>query len=185
MNKLQTILTSLTKRNEYRVKFAMEPSKEELARIVVRLETRYDAVEVTPLVKTIFQDKPMDFPELDCGEIWWFDFTCERGVQPNVLTHEIGFLLSWPETFIHVRNMLEPRQEEMTPIEDGMEEVDFDEVVEPLLLDPDYTECPPIDAEEYAGQGRADTAVKDAIEDYKKDRTPYAEYMSAGFGKKG
>lgn len=185
MNKLQKLLTSFTKINEYRVKFAMEPSKKDLERIVTRLETRYDAVEVTPLMKTIFLDRPTDFPELDCGEIWWFDFKCERGVQTNVLTHEIGFLLSWPETFIHVRNMLEPRQEEMTPAEDGIEELDFDEVVEPLLLDPEYSEYPHIDGNELAGQDRADAAVKDAIDEYNKDRTPYAEYMSAGFGKKG
>lgn len=184
MNKLQEILTSLTPEFSYRVKFACEPSKEELSRVQARLTSRYDAFEVGPLKKTIFQDKPQDFYNLDCGEIWMFDFKSHRGVQSDVLTYEIGALLQWTETFIHVRDLLSPYQEEMTAAEDGELDLDFDEVVEPLLLDPDYKECPPIDAEEYAGQGRADKAVADAVADYKKDRTPYAEYMQAGYGKK-
>lgn len=180
MNNLQKILTDLTPEYSYRVKFACEPSSEELHKVVARLTDRYDAFEVGPLKKTIFQDRPIDFYNLDCGEIWMFDFKCNRGVQPQVLLFEIGSLLKWPETLIHIRNNLEPYQEQIVASEDDIE---FDEY-EPRLLDPDYKECPPVDAEELGGQGRADTAVKDAIENYKKDRTPYAEYMSAGFGKK-
>lgn len=166
----------------YRVKFACEPSKAEMSRILARLTSRYDAFDFGLLKKTIFQDKPQDFYNLDCGEIWMFDFKSRRGVQTDVLTYELGALLQWTEAFIHVRDLLSPYQEEMTAAEDG--ELDFDEIVEPLLLDPDYKECPPIDAEEYAGQGRADKAVKDAVDEYKKDRTPYAEYMQAGYSSK-
>ncbi|AQW88731.1 virion structural protein [Serratia phage BF] len=180
MNKLQKFLIDLTPEYSYRVKFACEPSSEELHKVVSRLTDRYDAFEVGPLKKTIFQDRPLDFFNLDCGEIWMFDFKCNRGVQPQVLLFEIGSLLKWPETLIHIRNNMEPSQEEMANSED---DIDFDEY-EPRLLDPDYTEVPEVNAEELGGQGRADTAVKDAIENYKKDRTPYAEYMSAGFGKK-
>lgn len=184
MNKLQELLISLAPEFSYRVKFACEPSKEDLSRLHARLNGRYDAFEIGPLKKTIFQDKPQDFYNLDCGEVWMFDFKSRRGVQADVLVHEIGALLQWTEAFIHVRDLLSPLQDEMTPAEDGEVELDFDEVVEPLLLDPEYSECPPIDAEEYAGQGRADKAVEDAIASYKKDRTPYAEYMQAGYTKK-
>lgn len=181
MNRLQDILTSLNPVFSYRIKFACEPSKEELHRVVTRLTDRYDAFEVGALKKTIFQVSPMDFYNLDCGEIWIFDFKCNRGIQPDVLLYEIGALLKWPETLIHVRSNDEPYQEEIAGTED---DIDFDEEHGPLLLDPDYSEVPEVDAEEIAGQGRADQAVKDAIESYNKDRKPYFDFLSAGFGKK-
>jgi hypothetical protein len=179
MNKLQKILTDLTPEYSYRVKFACEPSSEELHKVVTRLTDRYDAFEVGPMKKTIFQDRPTDFYNLDCGEIWMFDFKCNRGVQPQILLYEIGNLLSWSESLIHVRDNLDPYQEELADFED---DIKFDEY-EPRLLDPDYKEVPEVNAEELGGQGRADKAVKDAIDSTKKKS--YAEYMSAGFGKKG
>ncbi len=177
MNKLQKFLTELTPEYSYRIKFACEPSTEELHKVVTRLTDRYDAFEVGALKKTIFQDRPVDFHNLDCGEIWMFDFKCHRGVQPQVLLFEIGSLLKWSEALIHVRNNLEPYQEEIADSEDDIE---FDEY-EPRILDPEYKEAEAVDAEELGGQGRADKAVEDA----KKKGKSYAEYMSAGFGKKG
>lgn len=179
MNKLQKILTELTPEYSYRVKFACEPSSEELHKVVTRLTDRYDAFEVGPMKKTIFQERPIDFYNLDCGEIWMFDFKCKRGVQPQLLLFEIGNLLSWSEALIHVRDNLDPYQEAISDCED---DIQFDEY-EPRLLDPEYSEVPKVNAEELGGQGRADKAVKDAMVGAKK--TSYAEYMSAGFGKKG
>lgn len=180
MNKLQKILTDLTPEYSYRVKFACEPTSEELHKVVSRLTDRYDAFEIGPMKKTIFQVKPLDFSNLDCGEIWMFDFKCNRGVQPEILLFEIGDLLKWSESLIRVRNLLDPFQEN---IEDTEDDIEFDEYT-PRILDPDYKEVPEVDAEELGGQGRADKAVEDAKEEYKKDRTPYSEYMAAGFGKR-
>lgn len=181
MNRLQEILTALNPVFSYRIKFASEPSKEELHSVVTRLTDRYDAFEVGAMKKTIFQTSPVDFYNLDCGEIWMFDFKCNRGIQPDVLLFEIGALLKWPESLIHVRSNDEPYQEELADLEDDIE---FDELHSPLLLDPDYKEVPEVDAEEIAGQGRAETATKEAIDSYNSGKKPYTEFLSAGFGKK-
>lgn len=180
MNKLQKILTDLIPEYSYRVKFACEPSSEELHKVVSRLTDRYDAFEIGPMKKTIFQDRPIDFYNLDCGEIWMFDFKCNRGVQPQVLLFEIGSLLKWPETLLHVRSNTDPYQEQIEDIEDDIE---FDEY-EPRILDSDYKEVEQHNANEISGQARAEQAVKDALEK-NKNKTTYAEFMSAGFGKKG
>lgn len=181
MNRLQDMLTSLNPVFSYRIKFACEPSTEELHKITSRLTDRYDAFDIGAVKKTIFQTNPIDFYNLDCGEIWMFDFKCHRGVQPQMLVFEIGNILKWPESLIHVRSNDEPYQIEIAGTED---DIDFDEEYEPRLLDPEYKEVPEVDAEEIAGQGRADAAVKDAIDAYNKDKKPYFDFLSAGFGKK-
>ncbi|MED6826748.1 hypothetical protein VWJ57_04605 [Escherichia coli O157] len=177
MNRLQQILTEKKPVYEYRVKFAVEPTPEQLSKVTQRLMDRYDAFEIGALKKTIFMEKPLDFYELDCGEIWMFDFKCHRGVQSNVLMYEIGNLLSMTEALIRVRSKDEPRQIEMTDLED---DIDFDDVDEPVI-GVDFGK--PEDSYDVAGQQRADTAVDDAIEASKKDNK-YSQYMSAGFGKK-
>lgn len=178
MDNLQKLLTDLTPEYSYRIKFACEPSTEELHKVVTRLTDRYDAFEVGPVKKTIFQERPIDFYNLDCGEIWMFDFKCRRGVQPDVLLYEIGNLLKWSEELIHVRDNLSPLQQEVAAVEDG-DDIDFDEY-EPRILDKDYSEVPEVDADEIAGQSRTDKAVEDAL---KNKKYSYAKYMSAGFGK--
>lgn len=175
MNKLQQILTDNKPVYEYRVKFAFEPSTEQLSKVTQRLVDRYDAFEVGALKKTIFMEKPLDFYELDCGEIWMFDFKCNRGVQSNVLMYEIGNLLSVTEALIRVRSKDEPRQIEMTISED---DVDFDEI---RVIGKDFGDA--VDSKDLSGQERADKAVEDAMEEIKRDNK-YSQYMSAGFGKK-
>lgn len=178
MNKLQEILTSLTPEFEYRVKFAMEPTKEDMAKITARLLDRYDAVDVGPLTKLIFQEKPLDFYELDCGEIWMFDFTCNRGVQPEVLRYEIGNLLKWTEAYIKVRGKGEPIEIERNEEHD---DIDFDEY-ETVLGEPFGEPVP--DGQELAGQERADVAVKNALDNLEKKSDKFAKYLAAGFSKK-
>ena len=180
MNNLQKILTSLTPEFEYRVKFAMEPTTEDLAKITARLTDRYDAVEVGPLKKLIFQDRPLDFYELDCGEVWMFDFTCNRGVQTEVLRYEIGNLLKWTEAYIKVRGKDEPIEIER---EEDESDIDFDEY-ETALGEP-FGQPEP-DAAELAGQERADQAAKDALENLRKVKSndKFAKYLAAGFNDK-
>lgn len=176
MNRLQQIMTDNKPVYEYRVKFACEPSNEELSKVTQRLIDRYDAFEIGAMKKSIFMEKPLDFYDLDCGEIWMFDFKCNRGVQTNVLMYEIGNLLKMTEALIRVRSKDEPRQIEMTP---GEDDIDFDEY-EPVLGQ-DYGK--PEDSTDIAGQTRADVVAKDASEE-KKSTNKYSQYMSAGFGKK-
>lgn len=179
MNKLNKILSEIRPTLSYRIKFANEPTKEELSKVLNLLDSRYDAFEVGALKKTIFHVKPVDFYNLDCGEIWMFDFKTQRGIQDDVLTYEIGSLLKWPETFIHVRNNDTAYQQELAIQEDG-EDLDFDEY-EPKLLDPEYKDAPEINVDDYTGQKHTDKVVKDAVTELEKNPKPYSKYFSAGF----
>lgn len=176
MNKLHKIIEELTPEFEYRVKFAKEPSNEEISKINARLLDRYDASEIGPLKRLMFTERPLDFYELDCGEIWMFDFKCKRGVATNVLMYEIGNLLKWSEALIRVRSTNEPREIEM---EESMEDIDFDEYE--TVIGQDVGEAIP-DAGELVGQERADKAVKDGLDSLNKE-SKYSQYMSAAFGK--
>ncbi|AXC38715.1 UNVERIFIED_ORG: hypothetical protein [Escherichia phage CMSTMSU] len=60
MNRLQQILTDKTS-FEYRVKFAVEPTNEQLSKVSQRLMDRYDAFDIGALKKTIFMERPLDF----------------------------------------------------------------------------------------------------------------------------
>lgn len=173
MNKLQKILTDITPTYEFRIKFASEPTKEDISKITARLIDRYDAFEVGPLVKTIFQDRPLDFYNLDCGEIWMFDFKCNRGIQPDILLYEIGNILKWSESLLRVRNMADPLEEEYEEEND----IDFDEY--DTVLGQDFGEGDK-DSSDIAGQERSDAAVKDALNSM-VTKNLYAEYMSAGY----
>lgn len=181
MINLQKILTDNKPVYEYRIKFATEPSTEDLSKITQRLTDRYDAFEIGAVKKTIFMDKPLDFYDMDCGEIWMFDFKCNRGVQTNVLTYEIGNLLSMSEALIRVRSKDSPTQIEMSI---GEDDIDFD-TVEVIGVDVGAA----VDSTGIAGQERADQAVKDSLKAseevrvaHKKDK--YTHYMSAAFGNK-
>lgn len=178
MNKLQKILTDSTPKYEYRIKFASEPSKEDLSKIHARLRDRYDATEIGPLLKSIFQDRPLEFYNLDCGEIWWMDFTCTRGLQPEVLLYEIGSMLRWSEALLRVRGKDEPVELELEQADD----LELDEYI-PVLSEP-FGKAEP-DAQELAGQKRAEDAVQDALNNLGAKKANYAEFMSAGYGKKG
>lgn len=180
MDNLHKILTSLDPELSYRIKFACEPSSKDLSKITARLNDRYDAFEIGPLEKTIFQVNPLDFPNLDCGEIWMIDFKCKRPVAPDVLLYEIGSMIQWSESLLHVRSLLDPYEIEMSTTEDDLE---LDEYL-PKITDSSFSDAPEIDPEEYAGQGRADTAVADALSELNKKRSPYAAFLAAGFGKK-
>jgi hypothetical protein len=129
--------------------------------------------------KTIFQTSPVDFYNLDCGEIWMFDFTCNRCVQTEVLRYEIGNLLKWTEAYIKIRNKDEPLELEYDQEE---EDIEFDEY--DTVLGTPFGEPEP-DAQELAGQSRAEVAVKDALDNLEKKSNNFAKYLAAGYeGKK-
>lgn len=163
---------------EYRIKFAFQPTEKHVTRIEQMLG-KYDLHEAQPLKRTIFQSRPTDFENLGAGEIWMLDVTLGRALQPEITRIEIGALLKMPDSYIHVRNMAEPLQEYVTAEEDG--DIDFDEEYTPKLLDPDYSDAAPVDKSDYMGDALADKVVAAAKADYAKDRTPYADYMVAGY----
>lgn len=182
MNNLHELIQGLNPEYDYRVKFASEPSKEQLSALNSLLSDRYDAFEISPMKRTMFQVKPLDFADMDCGEIWILDFKAHRGVSTEVLLFEIGKLFKWSESIIRVRSSFNPAQMEVAK---GEDDIDFDEEYTPKMTDEKYSDAPfsTEECQALVGQQRADSVVDAAKEHYKKDRTPYMKYMAAGFGK--
>ena len=177
MTNLMNILLEAKQTYIYRLKFAFEPSKNDLVK-VERMLSKYDSVSFGPLKKTIFQCKPLDFPNLDAGEIFMVDVDLGRAVSQNILLYDVTSLLQVPESLVVVRSALEPLALEAELTEN---DIDFDEEYLPKLEDPDYKDAEKIDVSEWMGDKLADKVVADAIADYSEERTPYAEYMSASF----
>lgn len=163
---------------EYRIKFAFQPTDKQVERIEQMLG-KFDLIESQPLKRTIFQSRPTDFENLGPGEIWMLDVTLARGLVPSITVSEIGKLLKVSDSFIHVRNMAEPLQEYVTDEENG--DIDFDEEYTPKMLDPDYSDAPEINKNDFMGDELSDKVVAAAKADYAKGRTPYAEYMVPGY----
>lgn len=176
MKNLMDIILDGEQLHEYRLKFAFEPSEHQVTRIKQLLE-KYDLVSSDPMKRTIFQSRPLDFYNLDAGEIWMMDVSTARPVSDNVLLYEMGSLLKVSEALLRVRPKNAPYQEQLAEQEDDLQ---LDEYVT-KLTDTDYTDAPEINIDELAGDKFVDTVVDKAVQEYSKDRTPYAAYMMAGF----
>lgn len=162
---------------EFRVKFACEPKKRELDNIIRHLKLKYDAYDVTPLHKTMFHAFPLDFANLDAGEIWMFDFSTKRHISPEQLLYDVCALISWSESLVRVRNKSTPYQEERDGLEDDLE---LDEYT-PRLSDPNYSEHDDSKNQSFAGQERVDTVLSE-LETERKSR--YTEFFAAGYNSK-
>lgn len=162
---------------EFRVKFAREPKPKELENIHRHLKLKYDATDITDMHKTMFHAFPLDFANLEAGEIWMFDFSTTRHISPEQLLFDICALISWSESLVRVRNKSTPYQEEREGIEDDLE---LDEYTV-RLSDPNYTEVDDSKNQSFAGQERVDTVLTD-LEKQRKPR--YTEFFAAGYNSK-
>lgn len=175
MKDLKDIILNSEQIHEYRIKFAFEPSEKDVTRIKQILE-KYDLLDAGYVKRTIFQSRPLDFYNLDCGEIYIMDISVKRGIQDQVLLHELGAAMHCSEALIRVRNKNSLYQEAMEAQEDDLE---LDEYIE-ISVDGSGPElCP--DRDQYAGDDFVDAVVKAAVDDYSKERTPYSDFMVAGF----
>ena len=173
MKDLMGVLLSNQVATEYRVKFAFEPSKKQLQELQYIFD-KYDCQGMSKLDRTIFQSKPVDFYSLDCGEIWMVDVDLLKGIQPDIVKAEISKALKVPDTFIVVGLKDIPHS---TYELDN--EIDFDEYV-PKTLDTDYSDAHAVNNDVY-GEKLISKVVSSANDEYKEDRTPYSEYMIAGY----
>lgn len=161
---------------EYRLKFAFPPCEKQVERIEQVLG-KYDLIESAPLTRTIFQTNPVDFPQLDAGEVWMMDVTLGRAMQPTVALQEVASIIGASESLIRVRNMAEPLQEYAAEAEGDIE---FDEEYTPKTLDSEYTDAAPVDHSDNMGDELSDKAAQ-AATDQAKQRSVYAEFMVAGY----
>ena len=162
----------------YRIKFAFEPSPEQLGCIIDMLTVKYQAFDILPVVKTMFQVRPLDFSNLDAGEIWMFDFTTHRGIQDAILLTEIGKLLKCSTALIRVRNKDDMYQSALA--DENALELDLDEYVTKVTDPHCNSDMIEVDTA-IAGQERAEQAVTDAINKH-RESYGYHKYMEAAFG---
>lgn len=163
---------------EYRLKFAFPPSEQDVAKVERYLQ-KFDLIESTAVRHTIFQTNPVDFPQLDAGEIYLLDVTTARAMQIQDTIQELAEHISQHQDLIRIRNMAEPLQSYVTEAEDDLE---FDEVYTPKLLDTEYSDAEKIDADEYMGDKLSDK-VADEASQHAKNKGLYSEYMVAGYEK--
>lgn len=166
----------------YRIKFAFEPTPEQLGHVIDLINIKYQAYDVLPLVKTIFQAKPLDFANLDAGEIWMLDFSTPRGIHDDVFVAELGKLLACSRAYIRLRNK-DDMYQSMLPDENALG-LDLDEYIV-KVTDPHYkSDSTAVDVDTIAGQVRTDDAVKDAVDKYRSGNGGYYKYLAANFGDK-
>jgi len=175
MKDLMGVLLSNQVSTEYRVKLAFEPSKKQIQDLKFIFD-KYDCKSVSSLDRTIFQSKPLDFYSLDCGEIWIIDFDLLKGIQPDLVRSEISKELNVPESFIVVGLKEVPHT--TYEVED---DIDFDEEeYVPKTLDTNYSDMHDVPDDVY-GDKLLDKTISSANNDYNNERTPYSEYMIAGY----
>jgi len=102
-------IEQLKEKHEVRVKFACEVTDEMMDKIERHLQ-KYDAEKISSPSKTILQARPLDFPNLDMGEIYIIDFTACLPVSNEMLKQELARLLSVSEGLVVVRGANEDRE---------------------------------------------------------------------------
>lgn len=176
MKDLKDIIMNGEQVYEYRLKFAFDPEGKNVDRIKQILE-KYDLVDVSPVKRTIFQSRPLDFYNLDCGEIYIIDATTKRPIQDAVLLADICSSMCVSESLVRVRNKNSLYQDEMAKQEDDLQ---LDEYIV-KMTDTNYTDAETINVDDHAGDKFVDKVVDAAVADYSKDRTPYSDFMIAGY----
>lgn len=102
-------IEQLKEKHEVRVKIACEVTDDMMDRIERHLQ-KYDAEKVSSPSKTILQARPLDFPNLEMGEIYIIDFTSNLPVSNEMLKQELARLLNVSEGLVVVRGVNEDRE---------------------------------------------------------------------------
>jgi len=116
-----------------RLKFAFEPSKDQMATLERHLK-KYDVKDVSNVARLMLQSQPTDFPDYKGYEIYLVDAVTALPVSYDSLKQEICDLLCVDPSQIKVRNPDAPREEEV-----DQEEAKEEEYV-PRLTDEKYSE---------------------------------------------
>lgn len=175
MANLLDIIMNNKKVYDYRIKYAFEPTEKQLTRTKQVLE-KYDIVSTDPLKKTIFQNKPIDFFNLDCGEIWMLDVSVATPIQHDIVLAELATALQASKALILVGNKIPPQS-----TYDQYDDLDFDKEYTAKLTDTNYTDAKIHDVNQLAGNKFIEDVIKATVDDYSNERTPYAEFMGAGW----
>lgn len=121
---------------EVRIKFAFEPTKEQLDKLDRHLK-KYDAQSVSSPDRIMLQTAPPDFPEFTGYEIYVIDAKVALPVSSFILQTEICKILPAQESLVRVRVAGEPSEVE----QEANEEAAKDKTeYKARLTDPKYSE---------------------------------------------
>jgi hypothetical protein len=167
------IILDAKQTHEYTLKLAFEPSEAQIKRIE-QILGKYDPLSISKVDRTIFQNKPQDFPNLDCGEIFIIKAELSRGVQHDIMLAELSNAMKVSSALVKFINTNGPQ----STYDD--EDLELDEYL-PKLLDKDFTDAHAIDSSTLYGDKLSDEVQAQVVNKYNENGTPYSEYMIAGY----
>lgn len=106
--------------------------------------SKYQPISMTRPKKTIMQSNPLDFPDVESGEVWILDMIFGLPAAPHILRADIRKSLNAPESHVFVRNINEPG-ELQSEILNAISDIEAEASKKGLRLmamlnDPDYNE---------------------------------------------
>jgi hypothetical protein len=141
--KLSDYLLLTEKEYNYRLKFAVELQEEQLNKLE-RFLQKYDLLDVASVHKSMIQKNPMDFPNLDIGEVYIIDIVTRLPISTETLVQEMSKVMKIHVDLIRVRDEHSP-YEQYTNQKLEYEDTEYQSKLE----DPDYKDAPKMDRNLY------------------------------------
>jgi hypothetical protein len=141
--KLSDYLLLTEKEYNYRLKFAVELQEEQLNKLE-RFLQKYDLLDVASVHKSMIQKNPMDFPNLDIGEVYIIDIVTRLPISTEILVQEMSKVMKIHVDLIRVRDEHSP-YEQYTNQKLEYEDTEYQSKLE----DPDYKDAPKMDRNLY------------------------------------
>jgi len=118
MRKFNEILTEAKKTYEFKVGIAGNCPDECVQQMKMALE-KYDVVNITAGKKTPIQERPLDFPQLQNMEVTYFETELNYPTTSQVLQEYLGQCCGIDQSYIVVRNPMEPQEQYQEETQDG------------------------------------------------------------------
>lgn len=147
MKKLEDYILHYKKPYNYRIKFLDKEITDEVLDKLEGFLSKYEVQDVSKPFKTVFQERPTDFPEAECGEVYMIDVTTDYAASPQMLQSEIARYFRIPEKNVNIRSEYDPRLETDSESEPESDE-DYDVM---LSTSPTTMDGTVIDHKEFFG----------------------------------
>ncbi len=104
---LKTYLTEAEKQYHLRLK-TIVPLDDAMMDKIEAMVAKYQPVSISRPLKTIMHRQPLDFPNVDCAEVYIVDMSFALPAAPHILRSDLRKVLDAPENYVFVRNRNEP-----------------------------------------------------------------------------
>ena len=150
-----------------RIKFAFEPSKDQMAALERHLK-KYDVKEVSDVARLMLQSQPTDFPEHKGWEIYLVDAVTGLPLSYDSVHEEICELLGCSAGDIKVRNPDAPREEELDQKEDTKPEEYLPRLTDGKYSEVEKTKTKPVFGDDFNAAFLKDLATKKRKQEFAK-----------------